>query len=111
AVERDRPAVRVVQAGEYPQQRGLTAPARAEQRKELVGADVETDVVECSDDAERPAHAVDPHERGGLGGHARSPRSPMRVRRCADSTATVEISSSSVANALMSGFTPNRTFE
>ena len=46
AVEQDAPVARRLEAGEHAQQRGLAAAGRAEQREELVLADVERDAVD-----------------------------------------------------------------
>src|SRR5262249_37237230 len=51
-VEQDTTAVRKIEAGDHPQQRGLPATGRPEKGEELCSIDVDADVVDCGEIAE-----------------------------------------------------------
>ena len=69
AVEQDPALVRRLEAGEHPQQRGLAAAGRAEQREEFARPDVERQPVHRAKAAELLHHPLDAQQRnvGGLG--------------------------------------------
>jgi hypothetical protein len=68
ALDHHGPLVRVLEAGDDPQQRRLAAAAGTEQRRELAGGDGEVDVVERDEIAEALRHArdLDAHVRFSL---------------------------------------------
>ncbi len=59
AVEQDAALVRRLETGEHAQQRGLAAAARAQQREELAGPDVEREPVHGAETAERLGDPLD----------------------------------------------------
>ena len=63
AVEQDAALVRRLETGEHPQQRGLAAAARPQQREELAGPDVERQPVHRAEIAERLGDALDAEQR------------------------------------------------
>ena len=78
AVEQDAALVRRLETGEHAQQRGLAAAARAEQREELAGADVERQPVDRAETAECLRHALDAQQR-----HVVRPAAAVGRRRAA----------------------------
>ena len=103
-VDRDRAGVRLLEAGDAPQQRRLAAAGRSEQGEELIGADVDRDVVEGLNRAVGLGHVINGQERSHT-------ESVSRVIRWAESTMVKLTSSSRAARALISGVTPKRTIE
>ncbi len=101
---------RDLEAREHAQQRGLAAARRPEQREELVGADVERDVVDRARRAEALGHALDAHDRRGAHAGSSAPRSG-RCRRIASTVSTTVTRISTVEAALTSGVAPKRTIE
>ena len=69
--EQDPALVRRFEAGEHPQQRGLAATARAEQREKFRGPDIEGNPIHRPHRAELLHHRVEAQqgnvERGGVG--------------------------------------------
>ena len=63
AVEQDAALIRRLEAGQHAQQRGLAAAARAQQREELAGADVERQAIHRAKAAESLGHALDAQQR------------------------------------------------
>jgi hypothetical protein len=88
----DAAAVELVEAGDLPQQSGLAATGRPENRHELAVADVERDFVERAERAERLGDAIDDQPR-----HGSTPLAGFPVSRVesisAIVTATVSIAS------------------
>jgi hypothetical protein len=115
--EQDRPGVGVLEAGDRSEQRGLSAPRRAEQREELVLGDGQAHVVEGDDVAEAPAHPRHLEQcparrrdiRGGGGDGHRS--SVGRIVRAAKTTTRTLTTTRTAASALISGVMPARTIE
>ena len=70
-VEQDAAFVRRLESGEHPQQRGLAAAARAEQREELAGPDVERQPVHRAKGAELLHHRLDAQQRNVRRGRRR----------------------------------------
>ncbi len=68
AVEQDRSRIRGLEAGQHAQQRGLAAAARAKQRKEFPGLDIERKAVDSDEAAEPLDHRGDAQQWrfGGL---------------------------------------------
>ncbi len=69
AVEQDAAGIRLFEAGDQPQQRGLAAAGRSEQRKELALVDVERKLIDGGEAAEALAQALDAQQRlrGAIG--------------------------------------------
>ena len=67
AVEQDAAVGRVLEAGDDAQQRRLAAARRAEQRDELAGRELEADIVERDEVAERLADVADFDAHGASG--------------------------------------------
>jgi hypothetical protein len=63
AVKQDTALVRRLEAGQHPQQRGLAAAARTEQREKLSGPDVERQPIHRPEDAEFFRHPLDAQQR------------------------------------------------
>ncbi len=63
ALQQNPALVRRLEAGEHPQQRGLAATARAEQREKLPGPDVERQLVDGPQAAELLHHRLDAQQR------------------------------------------------
>ena len=104
AVEQDAARVRRLEAGKQAEQRGLAAAGRAEQREELVLADVERDRVDRGRAAEALGHAVDGKQRARRAHGAIVPR----FRRCDRASAVMQTAITIVASALISGVMPKR---
>ena len=66
AVEQDAARGRPLEAGEHPQQRGLAAARRPEQREELALVDVERQVVDGGEVAEPLGDVLEAHDIGAL---------------------------------------------
>ena len=84
AVEQDFAIGRIVEAGDQPQKRGLSAAGRAEQREELVLADRDRDIVERLDrvlagSLKNPADAL--RLNGGPDGYQDSPLFLVAIHR------------------------------
>jgi hypothetical protein len=77
-VEQDASLVRGLEAREQAQQRGLAAPGRSEQGKELAGENIEGHVLNRGDTGEALAHAVEPEQRPRRGVRPRRER-PSRI--------------------------------
>ena len=74
------PSVGVLEAGDDAQQRGLAAAGRAQQRDELARGELEADVVERDEVAERLADAADFNAHGASGSWSCTPaRHSMKV--------------------------------
>ncbi len=61
AADRDRAVGHLLEAGDHPQQRRLSAAGRPDEDEELAAADLERDVVDC--DEATGEHLADPLER------------------------------------------------
>ena len=74
AVEQDAALARPLEAGEHPQQRGLAAARRPEQREELALENVEGQPLDGDEAAKALAHRLEPHQRPRLRIEPRSER-------------------------------------
>ena len=63
AVEQDVAGIRPLETGDHPQQRGLAAPGRSEQREELAGINVERQPIDGGESAEALGQTIDTQQR------------------------------------------------
>ncbi len=63
AVEQDAPLVRPLEPGQHPEQRGLAASRRPQQREKLMLVDIERQPVDCRHRAEALADRIEAHQR------------------------------------------------
>ena len=112
----------MVEAGDDPQERGLAAARRAEQRGQPTGPHLEVDVLERDEVAEPAVHA--PHDDagrvarervgavrgGGRAAHALSSSGRSAAMTTISTTATV-MSTNAAANACRCASAPNSWYE
>src|SRR6185369_13556636 len=100
AVQQDAAFIRLLEAGDHAQKRGLAAARWAEETEEFLVHDLDAEIVDRNDRAEALGDAFDLQQ----GGHS----SASGLRRCDRKTSTKETPMTMVATALISGVTPKR---
>jgi hypothetical protein len=66
SADQDLALVRLLEAGDQPQRRGLAAARRPQERQELALADLQVDGVDCRESAEALRHGTQLHVAGSV---------------------------------------------